>query len=57
LKDGNLIELQSAVTTKQSILLSQVADIQIGIELYTVIQSLKDHNFVWVKIISDLLHN
>jgi hypothetical protein len=40
--------IQNAVTTNESILLSLVADIQIGIELYTTIKELTLHNLVWV---------
>jgi hypothetical protein len=50
LKDGELTVLQSAVTTKQSILLSDVVDIQIGIELQTIIQALSDNNLVCIKM-------
>ena len=48
--------IQSAVSTKQSILLSEVADIQIGIELQTIIQALTDYNFVSVHIKSRDTH-
>ena len=40
LRDGEITLIQSGVTTKQSILLSEVADIQIGIELQTIIEAL-----------------
>jgi hypothetical protein len=48
LKDGEITVLQNAVTTKQSILLSEVADIQIGQELQTIIEALANHHFVKV---------
>jgi hypothetical protein len=48
LKDGEITVIQGAVTTKQSILLSEVADIQIGQELQTIIEALANHHFVKV---------
>jgi hypothetical protein len=50
LKNGEITVIQSAVTTKQSILLSEVADIQIGIELQSIIQALANRNLVYVEI-------
>ncbi len=42
--------IESAPTTKQSILLSEVLDIQIGSELSDMIKALTKNNLVWVQI-------
>jgi hypothetical protein len=50
LKDGEITLIESSVTTKHSILLSKVADIQNGIEFQSAIEALIDYNLVWVPM-------